>query len=159
MSLAVEHDSLTDVSSDANQFLTFTLNDQEFGIEILRVQEIKNFSQLTPIPNMPECIKGVMNLRGTVVPIIDLRTKFHMDAIDYNQFTVIIVVNVATRVMGLVVDAVSDVLNLDEESVKDTPEFGSGVDTQFIRGLARSGERLVTLLNIEYLLRMEGDAV
>jgi purine-binding chemotaxis protein CheW len=134
-----------------SQFLTFALNDQEFGIEILRVQEIKNFSRVTPIPNMPECIKGVINLRGTVVPIVDLRIKFNMPTAEYNQFTVIIVVNVGTKIMGLVVDAVSDVLNVDEESIEKTPDLGA-IDTSFITGLAKSGDRLVALLNIEYLL-------
>lgn len=159
MSLAIANEPTNTIVADANQFLTFALNDQEFGIEILRVQEIKNFSQVTPIPNMPDCIKGVMNLRGTVVPIIDLRRKFRMPSVDYSKFTVIIVVNVGTKVMGLVVDAVSDVLNVDHESMKDTPEFGAGVDTLFIKGLAKSGERLVTLLNIEYLLRIEDNAL
>lgn len=134
-----------------SQFLTFALNDQEFGIEILRVQEIKNFSRVTPIPNMPECIKGVINLRGTVVPIVDLRKKFNMPTAEYNQFTVIIVVNVGTKIMGLVVDAVSDVLNVGEESIERTPDLGA-IDTSFITGLAKSGDRLVALLNIEYLL-------
>lgn len=134
-----------------SQFLTFALNDQEFGIEILRVQEIKNFSRVTPIPNMPECIKGVINLRGTVVPIVDLRKKFNMPTEEYNQFTVIIVVNVGTKIMGLVVDAVSDVLNVGEESIEKTPDLGA-IDTSFITGLAKSGDRLVALLNIEYLL-------
>jgi purine-binding chemotaxis protein CheW len=138
-------------SSGISQFLTFALNDQEFGIEILRVQEIKNFTRVTPIPNMPECIKGVINLRGTVVPIVDLRKKFAMPSAEYNQFTVIIVVNVGTKIMGLVVDAVSDVLNVGEESIEKTPDLGA-IDTSFITGLAKSGDRLVALLNIEYLL-------
>jgi purine-binding chemotaxis protein CheW len=135
----------------ANQFLTFALNDQEFGIEILQVQEIKNFTRVTPIPNMPECIKGVMNLRGTVVPIIDLRKKLHMLTADYNQFTVIVVVNVGTKIMGLVVDAVSDVLNVGDKDIEDAPKL-AGIDTTFIKGLAKSGDRLVTLLDIEVLL-------
>lgn len=141
--------------ADANQFLTFTLNNQEFGVEILRVQEIRNFSQVTPIPNMPACIKGVMNLRGTVVPVVDLRHKFHMPTIDYNQFTVIVVVNVGSKVVGLVVDAVSDVLNLRDQAIQEAPDFGAGVSTQFIHGLVKSGESLVTLLNIDELLRPE----
>ena len=146
-------DRLTDLgnANGISQFLTFALNDQEFGIEILRVQEIKNFSRVTPIPNMPECIKGVINLRGTVVPIVDLRKKFNMPTAEYNQFTVIIVVNVGPKIMGLVVDAVSDVLNVGEESIEKTPDLGA-IDTSFITGLAKSGDRLVALLNIEYLL-------
>lgn len=151
MSTIEQHDMAGTMSGGTNQFLTFALNDQEFGIEILRVQEIKNFTRVTPIPNMPECIKGVMNLRGTVVPIVDLRRKFNMPFAEYNQFTVIIVVNVGARIMGLVVDAVSDVLNVGDESIEGAPDLGS-IDTSFIKGLAKSSDRLVTLLDIEQLL-------
>ena len=136
---------------DISQFLTFALNDQDYGIDILRVQEIKNFTRLTPIPNMPPSIKGVMNLRGTVVPIVDLRTMFNMPEAEYSQFTVIIVVTVGTKIIGLVVDAVSDVLNVNSNDIESTPELGS-IDTSFINGLAKSNDRLVTLLNIEELL-------
>lgn len=138
-------------SENTSQFLTFAVNNQDFGIEILRVQEIKNFSRVTPIPNMPECIKGVMNLRGTVVPIVDLRKKFNMPSAEYDQFTVIIVVNVSGRVMGLVVDAVSDVLDIRPDAIEGPPNLGE-VDTSFIMGLAKSDEQIVTLLNIEQLL-------
>ena len=151
MSLATENDSSVSTSDDIQQFLTFTLDDQEFGIEILRVQEIKNFTRVTPIPNMPACIKGVMNLRGTIVPIVDLRIRFDMATTQYNQFTVIIVVNVGTRIMGLVVDAVSDVLNVESNAIEATPDLGS-INISFISGLAKSGDRLVTLLDIEQLL-------
>lgn len=133
------------------QLLTFTLNEQDFGVDILRVQEIRNFTRFTPIPNMPPCIKGVMNLRGTIVPVVDLRSKFDMPSMDYSQFTVIIVVNVGTKIMGLIVDAVSDVLDVQADAIEPTPAL-SGIDTSFITGLAKSGERLVTVLNIEELL-------
>lgn len=133
------------------QLLTFALNEQDFGIDILRVQEIRNFTRVTPIPNMPESIKGVMNLRGTVIPIVDLRTRFEMPSADYTQFTVIIVVNVGTKVMGLVVDAVSDVLDVGTDAIEPAPSI-NGIDTTFITGLAKSGERLVTVLNIDELL-------
>ncbi len=142
---------VVDGPENTSQFLTFAVNNQDFGIEILRVQEIKNFSRVTPIPNMPECIKGVMNLRGTVVPIVDLRKKFNMPSADYDQFTVIIVVNVSGRIMGLVVDAVSDVLDISPASIEGPPNLGE-VDTSFILGLAKSDEQIVTLLNIEQLL-------
>lgn len=135
----------------ASQYLTFTVNEQDFGIEILRVQEIKNFSRVTPIPNMPACVKGVMNLRGTVVPIVDLRSKFSMPFAEYDQFTVIIVVNVGGRVMGLIVDAVSDVLDINSEAIENPPNLGNA-DTSFIMGLAKSGDQIVTLLDIEQLL-------
>ncbi len=133
------------------QLLTFTLNEQDFGVDILRVQEIRNFTRFTPIPNMPPCIKGVMNLRGTIVPVVDLRSKFDMPSMDYSQFTVIIVVNVGTKIMGLIVDAVSDVLDVQSDAIEPTPSL-NGIDTSFITGLAKSGERLVTVLNIEELL-------
>ena len=155
MSLVIDEESRANTAADANQFLTFTLNGQEFGVEILRVQEIRNFSQVTPIPNMPTCIRGVMNLRGTVVPMVDLRHKFHMPEIEYTQFTVIIVVNLGAKVAGLVVDAVSDVLNLQDQSIQPAPDFGTGVNTQFIHGLAKSGDNLVTLLDIDQLLCLE----
>ncbi len=141
----------TTSGDSVNQFLTFDLNDQEFGIEILQVQEIKNFTRVTPIPNMPECVKGVMNLRGTVVLIIDLRKKLNMSIAEINQFTVIIVVNVGEKIMGLVVDAVSDVLNVGDADIEGAPKLG-GIDTSFIKGLAKSADRLVTLLDIEVLL-------
>ncbi len=101
----------------SNQFLTFLLGGQDFGVEILQVREIRNFTKLTPIPNMPASIKGVLNLRGTVVPIVDLRIRLGMPAVEYDRFTVIIVVNVNERVMGVVVDAVSDVLNVDGDAL------------------------------------------
>lgn len=151
MSTVAEYEPHGTNSDGANQFLTFALNDQDFGIDILRVQEIKNFTRVTPIPNMPECIKGVMNLRGTVVPVIDLRRRFNMPTAEYNQFTVIIVVNVGEKIVGLVVDAVSDVLNVGEDSIEGPPDLGA-IDTSFIKGLAKSGDRLVSLLDIEVLL-------
>ncbi|MFO0940849.1 MAG: chemotaxis protein CheW [Pirellulales bacterium] len=138
-------------AESTRQLLTFSLNDQDFGIDILRVQEIRNFTRVTPIPNMPESVKGVMNLRGTVIPIVDLRTRFEMPSADYTQFTVIIVVNVGTKVMGLVVDAVSDVLDVGSDAIEPAPSI-NGIDTTFITGLAKSGERLVTVLNIDELL-------
>ncbi|MCD0460982.1 chemotaxis protein CheW [Roseiconus lacunae] len=146
---------MTDLSTDGNQFLTFTLQDEEFGIEILRVQEIKGLSRITPIPNMPFHIRGVMNLRGTVVPIIDLRAKFAMPEVDYNQFTVIIVVTIGDKVIGLVVDAVSDVLNVAEENIESAPDLGGQADTTFMTGIAKSGDRLITLLNMDDLIGAE----
>jgi purine-binding chemotaxis protein CheW len=136
----------------ANQFLTFMLNAEEYGIEILRVQEIKGFSRITPIPNTPRFVKGVINLRGTVVPVVDLRVRFGMDEAEYTRFTVIIVVNVGRRVMGLVVDAVSDVLNIVGDEVQPPPELGSSADTSFMTGMVRTGDRLISLLNLDNLL-------
>lgn len=146
---------LTDLSADGNQFLTFTLQDEEFGIEILRVQEIKGLSPITPIPNMPSYIRGVMNLRGTVVPIVDLRKKFSMPEAEYNQFTVIIVVTIGEKVTGLVVDAVRDVLNVNDDCIEAASSLGVEADTSFMTGIAKSGDRLITLLNMEQLINVD----
>jgi purine-binding chemotaxis protein CheW len=145
-------DLATGMASDDNQFLTFMLQEEEFGIEILRVQEIKGLSRITPIPNMPDYIRGVMNLRGTVVPIVDLRSKFGMPGTDYNQFTVIIVVTIGEKVTGLVVDAVSDVLNIAHDDVEPASDVGIDADVSFVSGIAKSGDRLITLLNMEKLV-------
>ena len=142
-------------STDGQQFLTFTLQDEEFGIEILRVQEIKGLSRITPIPNMPSYIRGVMNLRGTVVPIVDLRSKFTMPEAEYNQFTVIIVVTIGDKITGLVVDAVSDVLNVADSNIEPAPDMGADANTAFMTGIAKSGERLITLLNMDALINAD----
>ena len=160
MSGANEVAEQTDLSTtEGSQFLTFTLQDEEFGIEILRVQEIKGLSRITPIPNMPAYIRGVMNLRGTVVPIIDLRAKFAMPESEYNQFTVIIVVTIGEKVVGLVVDAVSDVLNVADDNVESAPDIGEEADTSFMTGIAKSGDRLITLLNMDELVDVESVSV
>jgi len=143
-------------AADNGQFLTFTLQNEEYGIEILKVQEIKGFSKITPIPNAPHFVRGVMNLRGTVVPIIDLRARFSMTEKDYDQFTCIIVVNVGTRVVGLVVDTVSDVLNIPNDSIADPPELASVGDSSCITGMGKLGERIVMLLDTGRLVGAEG---
>jgi len=139
-------------ASDGSQYLTFTLDQEEYGVEILRVREIRGYSAVTPIPNTPGYIKGVMNLRGTIIPVVDLRAKFSMTETGYNQFTVIIVVTVGTKVMGLIVDAVSDVLNIPKADLQSPPDFGMSVDTTFIRGMAKAGEKLVVLLDLDRVL-------
>ncbi len=138
--------------AEGRQYLTFRLGDEEYGVEILKVQEIKGYSAITPIPNTPAYIKGVMNLRGTIVPVLDLRARFGMSATAYTPFTVIIVVTVGTTVMGLVVDAVSDVLDIPREHVQATPDFGSQVDARYVDGMARAGDKLVVLLDIDRVL-------
>jgi purine-binding chemotaxis protein CheW len=139
-------------ATDGSQYLTFQLGEEEYGIEILKVQEIKGYTPVTPIPNTPPCLKGVMNLRGTIVPVVDLRAKFAMAEAAYNKFTVIIVVKVGTKVMGLIVDAVSDVLNIPKGDIQATPDFGSQVDARFINGMATQAEKLVALLDIDLVL-------
>lgn len=148
-------DKVSGAAGESNQFLTFTLQDEEYGIEILKVQEIKGFSKITPIPNAPHYVKGVMNLRGTVVPIIDLRTRFSMAEKECDQFTVIIVVNLGAKVVGLVVDTVSDVLDIPRAQVEPTPELTGGVDTSCITGMGKVDEKLVLLLDIARLVGVE----
>ena len=139
-------------ATDGSQYLTFALGGEEYGVEILKVQEIRGYSAVTPIPNTPAYVKGVMNLRGTIIPVVDLRSKLAMQETEYSQFTVIIVVTVGTKVMGLIVDAVSDVLDIPRTDIQATPDFGAHVDARFINGMARAGEKLVVLLDIERVL-------
>lgn len=136
----------------ANEFLTFRLGGEEYGIEILKVQEIRGYDSITQIANAPEFIKGVVNLRGIIVPIIDMRIKFRLGNADYDQFTVVIILNVAGRVMGIVVDGVSDVISLEAEQMRPTPEFGSVIDTEYIMGLGTVDERMLILIDIEKLM-------
>jgi purine-binding chemotaxis protein CheW len=140
------------VDTDGNQFLTFQLGEELYGVDILRVQEIKGYTTVTKIPNTPSYIKGVMNLRGTIVPIVELRATFGMETIDYTILTVIVVVVVRDRIMGLVVDSVSDVLNISKKDIQAPPEFGTKVDVSFLNGIAKWGDKLVALLNIDQLL-------
>jgi purine-binding chemotaxis protein CheW len=139
-------------AADGSQYLTFTLGQEEYGVEILKVQEIKGYAAITPIPNTPPYIKGVMNLRGTIIPVVDLRAKFGLAATEYNQFTVIIVVRVGAKVIGVIVDAVSDVLNIPSTDIQAAPDFGAQVETRFISGMAKAGEKLVVLLEIEKVI-------
>src|SRR3954454_22390784 len=120
------------LATDGSQYLTFQLGDELYGVDILRVQEIKGYTTVTKIPNTPSHIKGVLNLRGTIVPIIELRTKFAMPTIEYTMFTVIVVVVIQEKIMGLVVDAVSDVLNIDKKDIQPPPQFGAKVDVSFL---------------------------
>jgi purine-binding chemotaxis protein CheW len=140
------------LASDSNQFLTFLLGKEEYGIEILKVQEIRGFSTITAIPNTPVYIKGVMNLRGAVVPVVDLRAKFGMPETEYNKFTVIIVAMIGSRIAGLIVDAVSDVLNIEPSSIEAPPEFDTSVDTTFMTGLAKTADKLILLLDIDRVI-------
>ena len=139
-------------ATDIQQYLSFALGSEQYGIEILRVQEIKGYSGITPIPNTPPHIRGVMNLRGTVIPVVDLRAKFNLQAQQYDKFTVIIVVTVGARIIGLVVDAVSDVLDISRHQIRPAPDLGSREGTLFISGMVHVGENLVVLLDIATLL-------
>jgi len=134
------------------EFLTFRLGAEEYGIDILKVQEIRSYEAPTRIANAPAFIKGVVNLRGVIVPIVDLRLKLGCDSNDYNSFTVVIVLNVRGRVVGAVVDSVSDVLELSRDSIKPAPEMASAVDTSFITGISSVNDRMLILMDIEELM-------
>jgi purine-binding chemotaxis protein CheW len=133
------------------EFLTFRLGGEEYGIDILRVQEIRSYEQPTRIANTPEFLRGVVNLRGVIVPIVDLRLKLGCPA-EFNAFTVVIVLNVKGRVIGAVVDSVSDVCELGGDTVKPAPAMNSHVDMSFITGIANVGERMLILMDIEALM-------
>ena len=145
----IEH---SDSSTVGHEFLTFTLGKEEYGIDILKVQEIRGYDAVTAIANTPEFIKGVINLRGIIVPIVDMRIKFHLGDAEYNQFTVVIILNVTSRVVGMVVDGVSDVITLSPEQIKAAPEFGAAIDTQYVMGLGTVDERMLILVDIERLM-------
>lgn len=134
------------------EFLTFTLGAEEYGMDILKVQEIRGYDAVTAIANTPPFIKGVINLRGIIVPIVDLRIKFNLGKIDYDQFTVVIILNLGTRVVGVVVDSVSDVLTLTHEQIKAAPALSTGLDTRYIIGLGTVEERMLILVDIEKLM-------
>ena len=139
-------------AKQANEFLTFTLGDEEYGVEILKVQEIRSYEEPTTIANAPAFIKGVVNLRGVIVPIVDMRIKFGLAKADYDQFTVVIILNVARRVVGMVVDSVSDVIQLSGEQIREAPQFGASLDTEYITGLGTVDERMLILMDIEKLM-------
>ncbi|MEQ1515477.1 MAG: chemotaxis protein CheW [Usitatibacteraceae bacterium] len=142
-----------------NEFLTFTLGKEEYGIDILKVQEIRSYEAVTTIANAPDFIKGIVNLRGTIVPVVDMRIKFRLGDIGYDQFTVVIILNVAGRVVGMVVDSVSDVITLSAEQVRPAPNFSSSFDTQYILGLGTVDERMLILVDIEKLMTSEDMAL
>lgn len=136
----------------AREYLTFRLDQEEYGIDILKVQEIRGYEQPTRIANAPAFIKGVVNLRGTIVPIVDMRLKFNCAQADYNSFTVVIILNLRDRVVGIVVDSVSDVMELSAENIRSAPDVESVVDNGCILGLGSVGERMLILLDIEKLM-------
>lgn len=141
-----------DVTTGAREYLTFRLGEEEYGIDILKVQEIRGYEQPTRIANAPEFIKGVVNLRGTIVPIVDMRLRFNCSQVEYNAFTVVIILNLRNRVVGIVVDSVSDVMELAPEAVRPAPDIESAIDSGCILGLGSVGERMLILLDIEKLM-------
>ena len=137
---------------DDREFLTFVLGQEEYCIDILKVQEIRGYESVTRIANAPDFIKGVINLRGNIVPIVDLRIKFRLGKVEYGGQTAVIVLNVLGRTIGMVVDRVSDVMSLSHDRIKPAPEFGTALNTQYIMGLAMLDDRMIIVINIEKLI-------
>lgn len=136
----------------ASEYLTFTLGSEEYAIDILKVQEIRGYEVPTLIANAPPFIKGVINLRGIIVPIVDLRIKFNLGKVEYTPFTVVVILNIAGRVIGAVVDSVSDVLSLTAAQIRPAPDFSGTFDTKYILGLASVEERMLIVTDIERLM-------
>ena len=148
----LENNKMTNPSLESQEFLTFVLGSEIYGIDILKVQEIRGYDSVTRIANTPEFIKGVINLRGHIVPIVDLRIKFHLERIAYDEFTVVIILNMSDRIVGIVVDGVSDVLHLGVNEIRPVPDIVSGIDTRYIIGLASIEDRMLILVDIEQLM-------
>ncbi|HOO45029.1 MAG TPA: chemotaxis protein CheW [Deltaproteobacteria bacterium] len=139
----------------SSQFVTFALGEQTYGISILKLNEIIAYQQLTTIPNLPGFIKGVLNLRGEVIPVIDLRERFNMESRPYDQLTVIIVLEIAGQTMSVVVDSVSDVITLQSDAIKPRPHFSTGIRTDFIQGMGIKDNKFIILLDVEKVLGAE----
>ncbi|MEE8056574.1 MAG: chemotaxis protein CheW [Pseudomonadales bacterium] len=156
---ALEQDAVATESEAENEYLTFILDKEEFGVDILCVQEIRGWSQVTNIPNTPDYLKGVINLRGVIVPIVDLRLRFAREAMEYNATTVVIVLRAIKEgqavTVGIVVDAVADVYKVDAKEIRDAPNFGSKIDNRFIQCMATIGEKILILLDSDKLLDVE----
>lgn len=138
--------------ASAREYLTFRLDQEEYGIDILKVQEIRGYESPTRIANAPNFIKGVVNLRGTIIPIVDMRLKFNCTKAEYNSFTVVIILSLRNRIVGIVVDSVSDVMVLPPESLKAAPDVESSIGSDSVLGLGSLGDRMLILLDIERLM-------
>ena len=143
------------VNTSLREFLAFKLGPEEYGIDILRVQEIRSYEEPTRIANAPAFVKGVVNLRGVIVPIVDMRLKFNLDTVSYDSFTVVIVLNIGNRVMGMAVDSVSDVITLTPEQLRPAPELNSGIATDHLLAIGAVGRRMLILIDIEELMSSE----
>ncbi len=158
-----DHDAMIATSSTSSastaakdgigrEFLAFTLGSEEYGIDILKVQEIRGYEAVTRIANAPEFIKGVINLRGIIIPVVDMRIKFNLGTPVYDQFTVVIILNIGGRIMGMVVDSVSDVTTLSPDQIKPAPEMGTAFNSDYMIGLGTIDERMLILMDIDKLM-------
>lgn len=153
--LQVAGDTARGAIAASGEYLTFALGTQQYGVDILKVQEIRGYDGVTSIPNTPAFLKGVINLRGTIVPVLDLRLKFNLGDASYDGFTVMIILNLAGRVVGVVVDSVSDVVNLTADQVRAAPSLGSAIDARYLVGVGIVEKRMILLIDIERLLGSE----
>lgn len=156
----IEEIAVTQKGSDNTiQYLSFVLGKEEYGVDILRVQEIRSWEPVSRVPNVPAYEKGVVNLRGAIVPIIDLRERFALSKVEYTPLTVVVVLQTGngnnTRIMGVVVDSVSDVISVEKNEIQGAPDFGTKVSNEFINGLVSVSERMVMLLDVDKLLTIE----
>lgn len=149
------------LAADGDEYLTFHLADEEYGVDILRVQEIRGWENVTRIPNSPEYVKGVLNLRGAIVPIMDLRIRFDLPQAEYTPTTVVVVLSVMNatgdkeRIVGVVVDAISDVVNAKLSDIQTTPDFDASIEIEYIQGLATAGDNMLMLVDVDKLLSIE----
>jgi purine-binding chemotaxis protein CheW len=139
-------------TGDMNQYLTFTVGQEEYGAEILRVQEVTGYAAITPIPNAPPHVRGVMNLRGTIIPVIDLRRRLGLAPVEYHRGNAIVVVNAGAKVRGLLVDVVTDVRTFPKSAIEAAPDFGSDRESRSITGLAKVEEKVVLILDLDEIL-------
>ncbi len=139
-------------ASEGEQFVTFSLASEEYGVDIMKVQEIIGYQGFTKIPNLPPFIKGVLNLRGSVIPVIDLRAKFALEEKEYTKYTVIILLSVLGRIMGMIVDAISDVVSFADDEMEETPDFGAQIHTKFIKGMGKRDGNFIILLDIDKVM-------
>ena len=155
----VSDDVETSADIYQNQYLTFLLGEEEYGVDILRVQEIRGWDSVTTIPNAPAFIKGVINLRGTIVSILDLRERFGIESVDYNELTVVVVLRVKgeerERIMGVVVDAVSEVYHIAENDLKDPPDLGYAINMDYMKGMATVDNKMISILDIDQLMSLK----
>ncbi len=140
------------VATEQKEFLTFVLGDENYALDIMTVKEIRGYEEVTKIANAPDYIKGVLNLRGDIVPIVDLRIKFNVGEVTYNEFTIVIMLMVDERIVGIVVDEVSDVIKVDDTEIKAPPEFGVAFDSAYLHGLTSIKDQMIILVNIQKLI-------
>ena len=150
--MSMDAQTIMTAEGGVQEYLTFTLGNEEYAMDILKVQEIRGYDSVTHIANSPDFMKGVINLRGVIVPIIDMRIKFNLGNVVYDEFTVVIIINVLGRVIGMVVDGVSDVVTLPPDQIRPAPEFGSSINAEYITGIGTVNEQMLILTDIERLI-------